>query len=50
MSRVIDTLYKKMNELHKSPSLIVNDGFMMSIFNVLGKIRFAIISQQWTNV
>jgi hypothetical protein len=33
MSRVIDTLYEKMNELHKSPSLIVNDGFMMSILN-----------------
>jgi len=33
MSRVIDTLYEKMNELHKSPSLIVNEGFMMSIFN-----------------
>jgi hypothetical protein len=30
MSRVIDTLYEKMNELHKSPSLIVNDGFMIS--------------------
>ena len=33
MSRFIDTLYKKMNELHKSPSLIVDDGFMMSIFD-----------------
>ena len=33
MLHVIYTLYKKMNELHKSPSLIVNDGFMMSIFN-----------------
>jgi hypothetical protein len=33
MSRVIDTLYERMNELHKSPSLIVNDGFMMSIFD-----------------
>jgi hypothetical protein len=30
---VIDTLYEKMNELHKSPSLIVNNDFMMSIFN-----------------
>ncbi len=33
MLRVIDTLYEKMNELHKSPSLIVNDGFIMSIFD-----------------
>jgi hypothetical protein len=33
MSRVIDTLYEKMNELHKSPSLIVEDDFIMSIFN-----------------
>ncbi len=33
MSHVIDTLYEKMNELHKSPSWIVDDGFMMSIFN-----------------
>jgi hypothetical protein len=33
MSCVIDSLYKKMNELHKSPSLIINDGFMMSIFD-----------------
>jgi hypothetical protein len=33
MLGVIDTLYEKMNELHKSPSLIVDDGFMMIIFN-----------------
>ncbi len=33
MSCVMDTLYEKMNELRKSPSLIVNDGFMMSICN-----------------
>ena len=30
MSRVIDTLYEKMNEPHKSPILIVDDGFMMT--------------------
>lgn len=33
MSRVIDTLYDKMNELYTTPSLIVDDEFMMCIFN-----------------
>jgi len=33
MSRVIDTLYDKMKELYMTPSLIVDDEFMMGIFN-----------------
>jgi hypothetical protein len=33
MSRVIDTLYEKMTELNKSPSLILDDDFMMNIFS-----------------
>jgi hypothetical protein len=33
MLRVISTLYEKMNELYNSPSLIVEDGSMMSIFS-----------------
>ena len=33
MSRVIDTLYDKMNKLYTTPSLIVDDEFMMGIFN-----------------
>ena len=32
MSRVIDTVYTKMSQLHSSPSLIEEDDFMMSIF------------------
>ena len=33
MSRVIDTLYDKMKELYTTPRLIVDDEFMMGIFN-----------------
>ena len=33
MSRVIDTLYEKMTELYKLPSLILDDDFMMNIFS-----------------
>ncbi len=30
---VIDTLYEKMTELYKPPSLILDDDFMMNIFS-----------------
>ena len=32
MSRVIDTLHSKLNDIHKNPSLILNENFMMNIF------------------
>ncbi len=32
MSRVIDTLYYKLQELQENPSLILDENFMMNIF------------------
>jgi hypothetical protein len=32
MSRVIDTLYIKLREIHENPSLVLNENFMMNIF------------------
>ena len=33
MSRVVDTLYCKLNELKTNPDLILDDTFMMNIFS-----------------